>query len=120
LVHTNRQAHELPGWYRELAEVTPQSAWTEGDHQADLMLACAELGPGPAVLRDYVKSMKHYGDEAAFIPDIADTAAAWKIASRFRELREEIGTPFGFPCNANMIEKLSLPVGTAGFEPATP
>jgi hypothetical protein len=84
-----RQAHELPGWYRQLAEVTPKSAWTAGDRQADFMLACAELGPGPAVLRDYVKSMKHYWDEAAFIPDLAGTAAAWKIASRFRERREE-------------------------------
>jgi hypothetical protein len=41
------------------------------------------------VLRDYVKSMKHYWEEAAFIPDVADLPAAWKIASRFRELRDE-------------------------------
>jgi ATP-grasp domain, R2K clade family 3 len=41
------------------------------------------------VLRDYVKSMKHYWHEAAYIPDTADHAAAWKIAARFRELREE-------------------------------
>ena len=41
------------------------------------------------MLRDYVKSMKHYWHEAAYIPDTADHAAAWKIAARFRELREE-------------------------------
>ena len=39
-------------------------------------------------MRDYVKSMKHYWDEAAFIPDLGDEAAAWKVASRLRELRE--------------------------------
>ena len=44
---------------------------------------------GPAVLRDYVKSMKHYWHEAAYIPDVADRAAAWKVAARFRELRED-------------------------------
>jgi hypothetical protein len=41
------------------------------------------------VLRDYVKSMKHYWHEAAYIPDTAVHAAAWKVAARFRELREE-------------------------------
>jgi ATP-grasp domain, R2K clade family 3 len=46
------------------------------------------LGPGPAVLRHYVKSIKHYRHEAAYIPGTADHAAAWKVAVRFRELRE--------------------------------
>jgi hypothetical protein len=41
------------------------------------------------MLRDYVKSMKHYWHQAAFIPDLADAATAWKVASRFRELRED-------------------------------
>jgi hypothetical protein len=84
-----RRAHELPWWYPPLAAFTPASAWTAGDDREDFGRACAVLGSGPAVIRDYVKSMKHYWDEAAFIPDVADAAAAWKIASRFRELREE-------------------------------
>jgi hypothetical protein len=33
--------------------------------------------------------MKHYWDEAAFIPDLADEATAWVVASRFRELRDD-------------------------------
>jgi ATP-grasp domain, R2K clade family 3 len=41
------------------------------------------------VLRDYVKSMKHYWHQAACIPDAADRAAAWQVAARFRELRED-------------------------------
>jgi hypothetical protein len=84
-----RQAHELPGWYPALVAVTPRAAWTEGDGEPGFRLACARLGAGPAVLRDYVKSMKHYWHEAAYIPDLADTAAAWKVAARFRELRED-------------------------------
>lgn len=83
-----RQAHELPGWYPALAPVTPLATWTTGDAEQDFRAACVRLGPGPAVLRDYVKSMKHYWHEAAYIPDTADHAAAWKIAARFRELRE--------------------------------
>lgn len=83
-----RRAHELPGWYDVLAPVTPESVWTKGFSYADFDLARASLGAGPAVLRDYTKSMKHYWHEAAFIPDLADDAA-WAVASRFVELRDD-------------------------------
>jgi hypothetical protein len=83
------QAHELPGWYPVLAPVTPDTTWTTGEGEPEFRAACERLGPGPAVLRDYVKSMKHYWHEAAYIPDLADQASAWKVASRFRELRED-------------------------------
>ena len=46
-----------------------------------------QFGPGPGVLRDYTKSMKHYWHEAAYIPDLADGPAAWSIAQRLSELR---------------------------------
>jgi hypothetical protein len=83
------RAHELPGWYPALAPVTPAAVWTAGDGEEEFRAACERLGPGPAVLRDYVKSMKHYWHEAAYIPDAAGRAAAWKVAARFRELRGE-------------------------------
>jgi len=82
-----RRAHELPGWYPALAPVTPAAVWTAGDGEEEFRAACARLGPGPAVLRDYVKSMKHYWHQAAYIPDTAGHAAAWKVAASFRELR---------------------------------
>jgi hypothetical protein len=84
-----RQAHELPGWYAALAGVTPRSVWTVGADRDGFERARRELGPGPAVLRDYTKSMKHYWHEAAFIPDLGDAHAAWTVASRFRQLRDD-------------------------------
>ncbi|MEH1166820.1 ATP-grasp domain-containing protein [Micromonospora sp. CPCC 205539] len=84
-----RRAHELPGWYAALESVTPPSAWTVGPARTDFDRARAQLGTGPAVLRDYTKSMKHYWDEAAFIPDLCDGEFAWKVATRFLELRED-------------------------------
>ncbi|WP_433537828.1 ATP-grasp domain-containing protein [Micromonospora sp. CA-249363] len=84
-----RRAHELPGWYAALASLTPLSVWTRGCERADFDRARVELGAGPAVLRDYSKSMKHYWDEAAFIPDLDDGAAAWSVARRFLELRDD-------------------------------
>ncbi|NEW47758.1 ATP-grasp domain-containing protein [Nocardia cyriacigeorgica] len=82
-----RRAHELPGWYADLADLTPRSSWTVGGERADFTEACRVLGPGAAVLRDYTKSLKHHWDEAAFIPELTDEDAAWSIADRFRELR---------------------------------
>jgi hypothetical protein len=84
-----RRAHELPGWYPALTAVSPRSVWTTGADQADFDRARVELGAGPAVLRDYTKSMKHYWHEAAFIPELDDGAAAWEVASRFLRLRED-------------------------------
>lgn len=84
-----RAAHELPGWYDALADVTPESVWMDGTDPTEFEALCGRLGSGPAVLRDFVKSMKHYWDEAAYIPDVADAAAAGKVAARFIELRDE-------------------------------
>lgn len=84
-----RRAHELPGWFSALAELTPRSVWTSGTDRAAFDRAREELGPGPAVLRDYTKSMKHYWSEAAYIPELNDATAAWAVASRFRELRAD-------------------------------
>jgi hypothetical protein len=85
-----KRAHELPGWYPDFAGLTPESAWTSGDDRAAFDKARAELGAcGQAVIRDYVKSMKHYWDTAMYIPDLADADAAWQVASQFRALRED-------------------------------
>jgi hypothetical protein len=85
-----RRAHELPGWYATLAGVTPATVWTDGTERPEFDRACRELGAGPAVLRDYTKSMKHHWDEAAFVSDVADRDAAWRVARRFAELRENV------------------------------
>lgn len=84
-----RQAHELPGWYSALTGLTPPSAWTVGADRADFDRCRRQLGSGPVVLRDYTKSMKHYWAEAALIPEIAVGDAAWRVASRFLELRDD-------------------------------
>lgn len=84
-----RQAHELPGWYDALRTHTPESTWTDGADRADFQRCLAKLGDGPAVLRDYTKSMKHYWHEAAYLPDVSDVDSAWRVAGRFLELRDE-------------------------------
>jgi hypothetical protein len=82
-----RRAHELPGWYAALEQFTPASVWTEGASRDEFDVVRASMASGPVVLRDYTKSMKHYWNEAMFIPDAADADKAWAIAARFLELR---------------------------------
>ncbi|WP_238007917.1 ATP-grasp domain-containing protein [Dactylosporangium sp. AC04546] len=83
-----RRGHELPGWYDTLEGLTPESAWTSGPPtRAAFDTARRAIGDGPAVLRDYSKSLKHYWHEAAYIPDVADADAAWAVGERFAQLR---------------------------------
>lgn len=87
-----RRAHELPGWYDALRAFTPLSTWTVGDDLTAFDRCCAQLSAGPAVLRDYTKSLKHHWAEAAFLPDVADPGSARRVAARFRELRDDAFT----------------------------
>lgn len=84
-----RCGHEFPGWYEALRTVTPASVWSTGTDRAAFDRARTGLGPGRAVLRDWTKSMKHHWHEAAYIPDLAAGDAAWAVAARFRELRDD-------------------------------
>ncbi len=84
-----RRAHELPGWYPSLVPFTPVSAWTVGSDPVDVDRIRRQLGAGPAVLRDYTKSLKHYWHEAAFIPDLADARTTREVVERFLHLRED-------------------------------
>lgn len=84
-----RAAHELPGWYDIFRPVTPEAAVARGFGRDDLVGCLAQLADGPAVLRDYVKSAKHYWSEAAFVPDVTDVDRAWTVAQRFLDLRGE-------------------------------
>lgn len=76
-----QRAHELPGWYPTMESLTPPSVWTIEDSRDAFDAARLQLGGGPAVLRDYTKSMKHRWHEAAFIPDLADADASWAVAA---------------------------------------
>jgi hypothetical protein len=82
-----KRVHELPGWFAAFASFTPASVWTKSASVEEFDNRCRELGTGSAVLRDYVKSMKHYWTEAAFIPALEDLPAARRVAARFLDLR---------------------------------
>ncbi len=83
-----RGAHEIPGWAAVLSAVTPATVVTQGFSLEELAAAGRDLGTGPAVLRDHVKSLKHHGDDAFLVLDAADAAGVEHVGRRFVELRE--------------------------------
>lgn len=101
LINTPAQytyCHYLPGWYMDFRDITPKSRsallsdlmWgSVFDYEAICNLA-ASLGSGPAILKDFVKSQKHYWHEACFIPDCTDKAHVTKVVQRFIELQSPI------------------------------
>ncbi len=88
-----RRAHELPGWYGTFAPVTPPSVWLAAEPgrapgARELAARTAELGGGPAVVKDFVKSRKHEWHEACYVPDLADTDRLAAVVARFVELQD--------------------------------
>jgi hypothetical protein len=84
---------ELPQWYPVLQGVTPKSVWfqptLEGRKDPITLQAFAtevreKLGPGPYIVKDFVKSRKHEWEEACFIPGFADVA---RVTKRLIELQ---------------------------------
>lgn len=85
-----RFCHHLPEWYATLAEHTPRSVWirTEGPVSISLLMdELAVFGDRPVVLKDWVKSQKHYWNEACFIPRASDREAVQRVVSRFLQLQ---------------------------------
>ncbi|MEU9113584.1 ATP-grasp domain-containing protein [Streptomyces sp. NPDC048483] len=92
-----RAAHELPGWYATFRALTPESAWlpwTPGRAPEDAALArlAGPFGDRPVVVKDWVKSRKHEWEEAAYVPNAADTGRLASVVGRFLALQEEFLT----------------------------
>ena len=87
-----RAAHELPGWARAFAGLAPDCAVASGFERAAFEAALDELGAGPVVLRDHVKSAKHDWETACFVPEASDRDAAWQIAQNLIRIRGEHAT----------------------------
>ncbi len=96
-----RTAHELPGWYGTFRALTPHSAWLPcppgrpPERAALAGLAAPFAAPGqrrPLVVKDWVKSRKHEWEEAAYVPDAADTERLAAVVGRFVALQEEFLT----------------------------
>lgn len=87
-----RHTHYLPESYPIIAQNTPKTTWLSMASQtpmSDILAQLNEFGDQPVILKDYVKSQKHYWHEACFIPRASDHQHAEKVIRRFMELQAD-------------------------------
>lgn len=83
-----RHTHHLPESYPLIAKQSAKTIWLNAQSTLDeIMEALRIFGTSPVILKDYVKSQKHYWNEACYIPSAADAAAVERVVSRFLELQ---------------------------------
>lgn len=78
-----RSTHELPGWVDLLEPSQPRPPAAQEGSTIDAL--AARVGSGPAVVRDHVKSAKHYWDDAVLVPEVgtgSDCAGWWSASAR--------------------------------------
>lgn len=105
--------HYLPESYHLIEGHTPRSTWAplRGTVDRTFLRALAEpFGDGPIVIKDYVKSQKHYWDEACFIPNASDIEHVERVVNRFLELQ-------GDDLNVGLVFRQFVPLKIIGRHP---
>lgn len=105
--------HYLPDSYQWIEGHTPRSVWLplsgapDFDRIGELL---APFGDRPLIVKDYVKSQKHYWAEACFIPAASDRAALERVVRRFLELQGE-------DLNEGLVFREYVPLAIVGAHP---
>ncbi|MBT31487.1 MAG: hypothetical protein CMO01_17665 [Thalassobius sp.] len=84
-------AHYLPNAYPIIEAYTAKSVFidlasNEPDYQ-QISKSLETFGNKPIIIKDYVKSEKHYWKEACFIPDASNSEIVKNVTDKFLELR---------------------------------
>lgn len=85
-----RFCHHLPESYASLEGDTPRSTWLPIGDEVDFSAIFGKLrifGSAPIIVKDYVKSQKHYWKEACFIPSANDVVSVERVVRRFLDLQ---------------------------------
>ncbi len=82
-----KYCHYLPESYSAIELKTPKSSWTTNLDNNSLINTANIFGNKSIIVKDFVKSEKHYWREACFIPDASDTNNLISVTKRFIELR---------------------------------
>jgi hypothetical protein len=86
-----RFCHYLPESYETIKDFTPKTTFkklTPPFKMEDFQKEIAAFGDKPIIIKDYVKSQKHYWNEACFIPNASDEAKVNSVISKFLELQD--------------------------------
>jgi ATP-grasp domain-containing protein len=85
-----KYTHYLPESYAVIENLTPHSVWlpiNDAFTMDAVYNALKVFGDKPVIVKDYVKSQKHYWNEACYIPSAEDRLAVERVVQRFLELQ---------------------------------
>jgi len=86
-----QNCHYLPNSYKFIDGHTPKTIWlTVENQQVNYEQVFNEIKPfknSPLIVKDFVKSQKHYWDTACFIPSATDKEKVKSIIEKFVELQ---------------------------------
>lgn len=108
-----RLCHHLPESYGALEGDTPRTTWLPLPGAVDFDQVFERLRPfgsRPIIVKDFVKSQKHYWDEACFIPNAEDRPAVERVVGRFLELQ-------GDELNEGLVFREHVPLKIVGRHP---
>ncbi len=83
--------HYLPSNYDTIKNYTPKTTFKELNSKfniEDFQNEIDEFGDKPIIIKDYVKSQKHYWEEACFIPSAANKEKVNSVVNKFLELQD--------------------------------
>jgi hypothetical protein len=81
-----QHCYYLPDSYHHIKQHTPMSVFTDDSklpNDTDLQSLLKDFADKPIIVKDYVKSQKHYWSEACFIPDASNLVHVKKVVSTF-------------------------------------
>ncbi len=87
-----RHCHYLPENHPVIAAVTPETVslpFGPNSGMEEVFALLGRFGKRSLVVKDYVKSQKHYWNDACFIPDASDHESVRRVVTRFLELQGE-------------------------------
>jgi len=113
LINSAQQYAEVtyfPNYYPKISDFSPRAVWTETPDSYLAWSRSRQLGDGPFVIKDHIKSAKHLWHEACFVPKGSGRETFESIAEN---LRKEQGDTFfrGF------VVKQYVPLVSRGESP---
>ncbi len=105
-VYAYGQAHYLPRYYDAVAPWMAATTWTEGTDLDEAWDAAQRLGPGPLLLKDYVKSAKEH-PRLMVIPEGIEREQFNATCAAFIEYRGEL-------FEGGLVFRRQLPIAVRG------
>ena len=88
-----KNCHYLPDSYRFICGHTPKTIWlTVNNQQVNYEQVFSEIevfGNSSLIVKDFVKSQKHYWDTACFVPSATEKQKVKSVISKFMELQNK-------------------------------